>query len=503
MLISPSFPGRTGSDFGQRCQLSQPNATCPVCAALVEVDEDCFSRLFSNAKRVEAASESIVDALGFCPSHGSRLADQHERAQGITRVFCSVIKRLMQWLQNERVAEEKLLPIFLNATKACPACRFRDHATITEFAKLAGSRAASPLAAENPNYLVLCYPHLSGLALMHESAIPDRVWATHFDKYAAAFELLEGIAACGLDTDQASNADFRSTLESVMLAFAGKPANESLARMNDGDCLHASLRAYRTLEESLEDPDICPVCLEVRRTADKWMNSLETAADFSQDCWAVFPTCSEHVWTCLRGGTRKIAYAVSRYIADLTLTQMRRGVDAFAEAVDADFKPLTGTDRQGPRSQAARATLARKVMHVNACCQGCEREALAEDKAIDRLLRLMQEQRFKYALERGHGLCIKHFALAHAFAPKNKIRPAILGMHLDKLESLQKELEAAVREASRNYFEISGASENPSWKRAVCRFSGLMPSPRDAQATLPTHQKSQTFPDDGPPGING
>lgn len=463
MLIRQSFHTQGGSDIDRYMRTHPNSGACPVCAAIVQVDEECFSHLFSELDHVASSSEAVIDALGFCSRHGSLLAEQSDKAQGIARVFSRASQHLSEWLKNERIAEEKLQPMFLTAPKTCPACKFREHATATHLTKIAKLWTEPSVLDGKQNRAIVCLPHLRKLAITLEPSVIDRVLAIHFDEITFALRTLDEIGGLEQAATVGSDAGVTAAVESVAGTVAGLPKYELVSKGDEGSDLAAALQSNSMSTESLENPNICPVCLEVHRAVEKWINSLETAVEFGQDLWMVFPTCPEHVWTCLRRGSRRVALAATRQVADVMLRHLRRGAEALAPNSDASTE-----------QQTAPSAPARKSARGIPRCQACERMNLAEDKATDQLLRLMQEQRFRHSLERGHGLCIKHFAYAYVFAPKNKIRSALLEIHTQKLESLRKDLDAALGSRSPDYFQIDSSGKNLSWKCAVYRFSGFI-----------------------------
>lgn len=465
----PDFPESSGV-------LAHPGRGCPVCEALGNIESDCFSRLFDEPARLPAASEAIADSLGFCATHGRVLATQSRRAPGIAAAFSDAIRRTEELLANEAAYDERLQQVFFGARTACPACRFRSHETAAQVNWLARMHSDSGGTDSCDGLRRLCLPHLRALLLSLKLPLSDRLRTLCLDSLSATAAMIDSLLTGDRESAARTDPLAPTKLTDVMRAVAGDPGHGiEFGNSGAGQLAHAA-GADRDPRESLRDPCACPVCVEVRRSAGKWMGALESGARWGPDLWIALPTCPEHLWACARLNDPRIALLAAQRVVRDAIAQLHRGAgpvpanpgDDSAGTSNDGINPHSGGDGTTSGKRPKKRQTKREAGARSGQCMACETLAVARDRAIERLLGFMHDRHARNDLESGHGLCMKHFADAYLVAP-GAARSVLKKICLTKLGSLGSTLAETLGR--------SGASAPPgdadlAWVRAVICFSG-------------------------------
>lgn len=456
--------------------LAHPGRGCPVCEALGNIESDCFSRLFDEPARLPAASEAIADSLGFCATHGRVLATQSQRAPGIAAAFSDAIRRTGELLANEAAYDERLQQVFFGARKACPACKFRSHETAARVNWLARMHADSGDTDSCDGLRRLCLPHRRALLLSLKPPLSDRLRTLCVDSLGATAATIDSLLTADRDSTAWTDPLAQTKLMDVMRAVAGDPGHGiEFGNSGAGELAHA-VSVYRDLRESLRNPYACPVCVEVRRSAEKWMGALESGARLGPDVWLALPTCPEHLWACTRLNDPRIALLAAQRVVRDAITQLHRSAEP-VPANPRDDSAGTSSDGINPHSESNGTTSTKRSRKRQAKrdagarsgqCMACETLAVARDRAIDRILGFMSDRHARNDLESGHGLCVKHFADAYLVAP-GAARSALKKIYLTKLGSLGSTLAEMLGQSGAS---VSLREADLGWVRAVICFSG-------------------------------
>jgi hypothetical protein len=175
---------------------------------------------------------------------------------------------------------------------------------------------------------------------------------------------------------------------------------------------------------------------------------------------------------CCELGDSRVSLVAVRYAVDVALTSLQHGIETLARE-QSERESEAQSVWHKPKSPPYLLGIKRRTITKIPACPACEQLAIARDRAVGELLTLMQDTRHREALERGHGLCLKHFAHAYLISPQGKVRSALVALHKEKLQALSSDLKQFIqpgRSASGN----NGIIIDQPWQRAVYRFSGYL-----------------------------
>lgn len=453
--------------YQPQSELSAPN--CPVCAALADTDSQYFSGLTAGSHRLDVMADAVARTMGFCVPHSRTLAQRRDRRLEIAKLLRYTIEHVRRLFDSPGNQDDLMLQTFFNARHACATCNHRHQNETGKINQRAKELSKLPFNEAVEFSGLFCVPHFRMLTAVLK---PPMVHSMLRER-AIVLRSLVATLRIGMlgpcEQVESNEVTLSWTMANIICFLAGaKPHISSGSRIHrPGMLSHACL--YADPGAALADPAHCPVCAELEHAAGDWATSIRAAANLGEDLWVAFPTCPSHVWTCYESGDKKIAAAGLLHAAEMALRQLEHASESPATTPGDESDGATGND--DPKMNG-RAKPRRKAPVVPPRCRGCERLDLARDRAVNRLLSLLQESELRNAMASGHGLCMKHFAETYVIAPAGKIRSALTTTQSEKLRSLHSQLDDLLNAGSGEGTAGHGDAFDAVFECALYRLSG-------------------------------
>lgn len=403
---------------------------CPICHSIEEAERSYFL-WFSNENHSEIATlMGVRAALGFCPAHTRRLAEQAGAGNVLGPVYRFVLPGARASVDEPKV----------RAT--CPACQVDSEASSWAAAKLRdGLLHDAPLDRYSQTSGV-CVRHLLQLLPL----LDDRAFRVVLEVAIRRVvqepdeRLVEFLA--GKDADAERRGRLRAALPGT-----GRPAPGA----------SAEARTRERLEV-----EACPSCLahgQAERTYLSWLaDSVESGeAGIANE---VCDLCPAHLWDLELVSPRAAAWVA------------RRARPVF----DRDLRRL------GPvgRVPGARATVLARLLRrplpprrlqlgpaFGAPCKACEAAADVEHADTALMLACLRQPALDARYRDSHGLCLRHFHTFGGNAP-----PAVRETIARRLAVLEWEVREAARKRAWGARHEPGGSEGSAWRRVGAQLDG-------------------------------
>ncbi len=447
---------------------------CPVCETFSNSDAGYFARAFGDPRRRAATGEAMTDALGYCPGHGASLLVQEQLSDGVAHVFRDALPRYALLLNEEYLREAQVQQILFAAGSACPACTYVSRAAGRHAASLARQFSGAANQAGFGQLDALCVGHFQRFAA--DLAPTPRLaalarYADNLQYLAAAMKALYRTAP---ETDAWPFQDGLATLHRVLGVTAGRPPTGPLS--TDGGLAFA-LEHCPTLVDAITFRQACPICIETARARQRWLQNVQAAANFEQDAWLFFPTCSEHIWTVADLDEPKLTAAVVSRALSVTRRYLRQQTQILVRSAEQKEEQAR-IKAEGPEVWAAykRKRAKQRVSDERLAaprppkCPGCERIEIAEIGAAGRLIDLLHQKKHRNAFSRCYGLCMKHFAQTYLLAPKGLVRSMLAEDQRNRLAEFARSLDEG--EHGTHEHETGDCLHAP-WRVGLGRFCGF------------------------------
>ncbi|WP_224078685.1 hypothetical protein [Cupriavidus laharis] len=430
------------------CDPVMPDAGCHLCLAASQAGGDYFRRAFHGQAQMLGTGEAIADSLGYCARHAARLSRIPSLASPVATVFGRGVVLVQRLLDEAFFHEDIFQRMVFGAGTACPACRYERQRVAREFTKMGGDAALASAASHD------------GMCFHHQLAI-GRTMTPHAQT--------DWLAGCGRWLGR--EADRLTLVLGTETAPAGSSPCRSLVSRLVGDqvrrmrCDDAGRGTISPVGEAMSSagmadlighPDACPLCRWQDAATRRWLDDVTLALRFGEGGWLVFPTCAVHMALVLELEMPGLEMAMARHALDASGVRLQQDIDSVESCL---APPAASARRRLPRARwlPRQAAPRRKGDAKPARCPGCERGAVALDRAASTLLALLQESRWRQVFAAGHGLCMKHFAFVFPLAADGVVRTWLAADQRARLDRLREELDAAPVQA---------------WRAAVHRFSG-------------------------------
>jgi len=374
----------------------QSGTMCPLCVAADAADAGYCRHVVATPERRRHCIEAIAATLGFCVSHAELIEAAAEHGADFDELLAAAAARLVEHFQR---APDHARDALFDAQRACPACQWGEQRA---------TRAAHWLLAEcgeeRARWPALCIDHVHTAIRLAPDAALQPLLAQQGER------LRDG---AGL----------------AQIGGSPRPARRQLARMRR----LVAARRFDRVEELFDDPTLCPVCAWIARTIEHWIESVRTAVRIRADAQTVFPLCARHVWIAA-DACRDAAGAIAAHAAAVARRALALGLDAIRrdEQADAEAKTNVWYRRRSPAYVLGRR---RRAAFCLPACLPCLLTATALEFAVESLVDALGSHRQRQRLERGHGLCAKHFAHAVLLAG-GRARDALWALELAKLRDL-------------------------------------------------------------------
>lgn len=407
--------------------------TCPACVACVDCGERYVDQSLGAAK-VASNAELVSDTLGFCTGHGAFLSDAYRSHGPLGSVLSAAATRWSGFMADEPRYGERIEYLFFHAGEDCPACRYTHHraAAVTgrverEFLRGGGAERLRGL----------CFPHFR--SLYADAATESRELL--LGAYASAF--VAGVAAI-----TGRVAEVSDPLDTQWIAPEGigrllrLVADEPSRRMSsiDADGVAPDNRVDGL--QWLGDASSCPVCVSKNEAHRRWIDAVRGTVRMGQPLWLSLPTCPVHVWEASSCADADTAAAAGQYAAAVAVKSLEQRLWPFARAEDTGERPIE-RERRLRRENRGSGVPGRKRFKRPPRCRACEQLAVAENAAVDRLLDLLGQPRYRDALSRGRGPCMRHFSQLYIYARGLRLRQYLREMQISKLNDIHDALESA------------------------------------------------------------
>ncbi len=414
------------------------SGACPACEAVRGSDERYLVTALGDRRHRALASESVSDTLGYCADHGSLLAGDCAHRGPIAQVLSEALDRWSTFLADEAKYGERIEALSFRADRDCPACRFRQHEVAVSNGVTERNFAATPRVTAH-RVEALCFPHFRDLYVAspaHREPLLDSYRGAFRRHLAALMDGLPG-AEDALEADWISGERVAALLNRVAGESRGSPgvwahgemASRCATSGPDGD-ESARLDASRS----------CPVCIEKHRALRHWLEAVVATVRVRQPLWMTLPTCPYHAWLAAGCGGLEVAAAAAQYAAAISLLTLHRRLWPFWKIEDDGRVSLPVRRRRRLRARQRGEPTLREALGRPPRCRACERLAVAENRAIDAVLELLRDARHRDAFGRGHGLCMKHFAMTYIFARGYKLRAFLAGSQIARLDRVRAQL---------------------------------------------------------------
>ena len=496
LVAQPPIPSEdvTMSEFELEANQRQfveelTTGSCPACTRRTSFDLKYRTWFALERYQYQELQTALTDSLSFCPEHADYLCRDSGGRSALVYVHELLARRMLDTL------DERDLERFQPETRApCPACESRaktaDRAVYFLRRGLEGS-GSEPYG--DPG--VCCFPHFR--TLTHDTTpnlVPDLLRSQLAALRAAEHALDETEA---IPNDESDDAVARALNVSV----GHEPVIFILPRSSSEPTGMSSRDPVEEFTQMLGDGRCCPICLEVGRAWREWVAWLDDHAGSDKDISDLLPSCREHAWGCVRQGGPDLAYAVARSALAPPLERVSKALDSlddsaegatdasdywdqsthletdgagdardrFAERINGRIRTVS---RRLPFGGDRRIERALDVLDLPIGCPVCARLETAQRLAIDLLLALLEQPRYRDAFADGYGLCFHHFGDALAHTPRLDVQEILVDVEHAKLQRLRWELREAQRKSSWDARpEEKGIEQTAGW-RAARWFAG-------------------------------
>jgi len=436
-------------------------------------DASYFSRAFGEPRRFAATSESISDALGYCPRHGATLLSYEHLSRGIAHVFRDLIPGLIPLLSEKYFHEDLFQKIFFAASSSCPACAFDNRRVGRRARRLARQFASAPDQTGYGRLETICVRHFQILAGELKPELRMAALTRYVETLDNAAKTMEALLQSAQEMGAWPLHDAVATLNHALDLIAGK----SVPNLDhDGNGLAEALRYCPSLAEGIAYPKACPLCLEADRIRQRWIRSIPVAAKLDQGAWFLFPTCPEHIWAVVRLDDLQLTTAVVAHALHIAIGQIHQQILALVRAAEiteelALAAAAAHLARWGRRRRRKISEGRKPAPPRSTKCPQCERLAIAEVHATYSLLELLKQREPRDTFNRGYGLCMKHFAQVYLMTSKGVVRTTLVEGQQEKLAEFALMLNEVDRGIPENE---TTALQNAPWRLVLQRFCGFM-----------------------------
>jgi len=408
--------------------LSTGQAGCDVCLAAAKGWDDYVSRAFHGRTQILNTGEAIADALGYCADHAARLSGMPSLAAPISAAFGHGVMLVQRLLDEAFFQEERLQRMVFGAGMACPACRFESQRAAREFAKTRRTDGK----VEHHEWT--CFHHQLAMGRLMAPAA-QMEWLAECDRW--------------LGREARSAANHCDGARDILARLMGEHAISARA-------IPGHMACGDDIADLIGHPDACPLCRWQDAATLRWLNDVALAGRFGEGGWLLFPNCAVHTGFVLGLATPVLDMALAEHALGVARAKLHREMAAVAACLMPQTAPRP---RRLPRGRwLPRQTNGRRRRESRPLrCPGCEREAVAVERAAGTLLELLNAPRWRKVFADGHGLCMKHFAFVLPLAPEGIVRTWLVADQRARLGRLRDGLDTAPSDA---------------WQAALLRFSG-------------------------------
>ena len=403
---------------------------CPACRYVGEIEQSFFSWFQIESFSSPQVHAQLRAALGMCPAHSRRLAEELGEGHVMTTVAREALAGALQHVRGDTQAGR------------CPACEV----------VATGSRRGCQLVLEgllDPSMGRL-YAHNGGMCLEHV-----------------------------LQTLPAADLPALKTLAEQLLAQLRHETGRGLATSLAGSDDDAARRAFwrerlpelptrgSTLDRIREtiEIDACPVCVSAgaaERDYLDWFSAGSVAGDESlRSDPGEF--CSSHLHDAVA--------------ASFAIDHKRAARIAHLERFLARLSRLPARSRKGRRSRPDELDQVREELLAGPYCATCKARDGVERSRLDLIAASLSLAPVRERYERSHGLCLRH-----AMQIPEGQAARVARRHVDgRLAILAWEVNETARKYAWAYRHETGGPEHGAWMRALAQIDGRVPGGAPAE----------------------
>ncbi|MCO8255990.1 hypothetical protein NKF26_19460 [Haladaptatus sp. AB618] len=448
---------------------------CPVCDHLRNHEAEFRFWFIAERYHQRELLDALTNSLGFCVDHGELLADSPRSRSPMTSAHEVVSRRTLSRFEAGEIDRTTW-----SSLATCPACASFERAGDRTVSFLGHGLETS--AAEYGDPGIACFPHFRSLA----ATVSPSLFHTLLPVQRRQFhDVRKTVRSMRENPTTATDSSLPSELETALQLTVGHDIHPSALPPPDVDP-NATRDPVGDFTALLDSGDGCPVCLEVSRAWQTWLAWLLHADCDGDRLHDVLPACREHVWGCVRYGDTDLAMAIADAASDPVASRLTRAMRLLdddpesREDVSATLAHVDSLRRFVPRLRDDGTTRAREAIRRPIRCPVCDRMETARDRAVELLLALLEQPRFRQAFEDGYGLCLNHCSYALARNPSPESAALLRSDEAAKVARLQWELREAQRKQAWDVRPEGKGAEQRAWLRAIARFSGrYTPLPPD------------------------
>lgn len=432
-------------------------AGCPVCNERSESERVHLFWLLNESCQQPSILEEIASGIGFS-AHAIHLINCGEYRDSLAYIYRWVIEDVLRQFSLRKGNAEQVQ--FASAT-ACYTCRILDEAVRNcGFGRLLATNDIWGFYARAG---LLCAMHLGAADGAETSFRVGLLLEVHRSHLFAIRAALQSVSRLG--------ADCGSLVKGLLLAVGNEP------HLVNANSIGLTLEwnpeerdMVRRLRGNLGRTVGCPICMEILSSRSDWYRWIDGRSEIDENLGDLLPCCSFHTWEIVRAGSPATARVVALHLCQQLINDVHKTMGGLAAAKSRQ----TWVDRFTKVTwRAARGRKAPWSESFSHSCPVCYRQAVAEERAISLLVKLLGERRVQSDYEHGAGVCVRHLASILRRRDSARIVPFLISAEETTLSLLAWEIDERERKKAYQCRPEAENRGNTTWRRALIKVSGL------------------------------
>lgn len=440
---------------------------CPVCRLTISCERDYFFAFLHEGYTLLEVIDKLTASLGFCNAHGHYLVHHTNGLHQAAFVQQIISRRLYEALQP---ADRRPLPPGLSSgdpARLCPACLSRSESAGRAVFFLAKLLKDAHVRRQYGNPGLLCLAHLQQITPRLADDVLAQLLAIHGQRLASVLAIVGNRGPVKIDAAGHADALHATVGHDDGLGAFLPPASDGTQSV--------PVESVGRLEKDFQHRDACPVCLAVGRAWRTWEGWFESTGGREDKIEDLLPRCPRHVWAVLETAGPQLSQRILQNVLQLAGMQVSFALGKLRQAPPK----ILFRDPQSAISRLLRPSdgsvrLARQSLVRGPNCPVCRRLDLAVERTLRLLFRMLVLQHHQAQYAAGHGLCLKHFAVALAMQPEARLKDFLCRIQAAKLGLLEWELSEYLRKSAWQARPDPPGDEQYAPRRAIVRFSGWL-----------------------------
>ncbi len=448
---------------------------CPICHDLGDHDRGYFFWFFNENYFEAHTLDGLTRSWGFCRGHAATLTRKVGGVYQLAAVYRVLVARLRAALGHIASPPSRAQPlaVTLQTTGLCPPCRSRHDVAergVFWMARFLGDPEHMDGYAQ-PG--LLCFPHLQETIPRIPRPILERLLVLHGDAMMSAFKSLNG-SPVGPKASAERSGDVEGAAGRAVRLAVGDQSAVGFPSLGHAGANPGTQDPIADLLDVMSRGSGCPVCHAARRAWIEWVRWLDGALAKEEVVDDLLPICPEHVSAFVQIDSRALTAATASHALALALGLIEQASNTLRSPAPAYPGRPIGRLVEALAGPRQRERQAREGLVRAQPCPVCLRLAVAEDRALSLLFALAGDRAHQPMVERGGGLCVRHFRRALALEPPKTVRRVLIEIEVATLARLEWELEEALRKTGWDCRPEAVGAEESAWRRAVIKFSGSL-----------------------------